>query len=268
MAQPAVQPLTGVLAELAGLGPFFTLDSHPPRSAPVPPWRPLEELLSALPNALAPPDALAARATVVREALAEASGQTADAVELRVAASLAQLGLAARLICPALGVAALTGGVLAMDPAGLRWHPAAGGTIALSIRDDALRPAPAGQRSPAALADLLAASLVTGPVRALVEASRAFGVSEQVLWGNVASVVHGAVALLGAARPELADRARAVTTGLLNRPPLQGRHQSGADGRFRRRSCCLMYRLTGSATATAAPVCGDCVLDRASTSQG
>jgi hypothetical protein len=271
----------GVLAGLAGLGPFFVLDSHPAGSPLVPPWRPLAELFDG-------PGGLAAQVAVVREALARASGRPAEAVELRVAASMAQLSLAARLICPALGVAALTGGLLDVDPAGMRWQPGASGAVALSIRDDALAAATVPVQGPAALADLLAAHLLAGPVRALVEASRAFGVSEQVLWGNVASVVHGSVALFHAAdlacagdlagagdltgaadlpagadlagAADLAGRAKPIVAGLLSRPPLRDRHQGSSDqGRFRRRSCCLVYRLTDSA----APVCGDCVLDRA-----
>ncbi|HEX8305764.1 MAG TPA: (2Fe-2S)-binding protein [Jatrophihabitans sp.] len=289
----------GVLAGLAGLGPFFVLDAHPAHSSPVPPWRPLAGLFDV-------PGALEAQVAVVREALARASGRPAEAVELRVAASMAQLGLAARLICPALGVAALTGGLLDVDAAGMRWQPGASGAVALSIRDDALAAATGCVRDPATLADLLAAHLLAGPVRALVEATRAFGVSEQVLWGNVASVVHGSVALFGAAdlagadlagadlaradlaradlagadsaRADLAGRAKAIVAGLLSQPPLRDRHhgsdpegsdpdgsdpdgsdQDGKQRGFRRRSCCLVYRLTDSA----APVCGDCVLDRA-----
>jgi hypothetical protein len=274
----------GVLAGLAGLGPFFVLDAHPAHSSPVPPWRPLAGLFDV-------PGALEAQVAVVREALARASGRPAEAVELRVAASMAQLGLAARLICPALGVAALTGGLLDVDPAGMRWQPGASGAVALSIRDDALAAATGCVRDPATLADLLAAHLLAGPVRALVEATRAFRVSEQVLWGNVASVVHGSVALFGAAdlagadlagadlaRADLAGRAKAIVAGLLSQPPLRDRHhgsdpegsdpegsdpdgsdQDGKQRGFRRRSCCLVYRLTDSA----APVCGDCVLDRA-----
>ena len=239
------------LAGLARLGPFFALDSHPAESVPVPPWRPLAELFQV-------PGALEAQVAAVRAALAEASGRCVDAVELRVAASMAQLGLAARLICPALGVAVLTGGLLEADPAGMRWQPGAG-AVPLSIRSDRSTPSTADRWDGARLADALAASVLTGPVRALVEASRPFGVSEQALWGNVASVVSGAVALIAAATPGLTGRADVIVTRLLSQPPLQSRHQGSDEGRFRRRSCCLVYRLADSPT----PICGDCVLDRA-----
>jgi len=274
-AGPAViEPLVAgaeVLAGLARLGPFFALDTHPARSAPVPPWRPLAELFQL-------PGVLGARVAAVRSALAEASGRPVAAVEPRVAASMAQLGLAARLICPALGVAVLTGGLLEVDPARMRWQPSTA-PVALSIPDDLIASVTAGRWDGASLADALAASVLTGPVRALVEASRSFGVSEQVLWGNVASVVAGAVALIGAAAPGLATatdppglstatdppdltgRAEALVTRLLHQPPLQGRHQASGQGGFRRRNCCLVYRLADAS----GPVCGDCVLDRAPT---
>jgi hypothetical protein len=276
----------GVLAELARLGPFFALDCHPARAVLTEGWRPLEQLWQ--------PEVLASRVATVRGALAEASGQPAGTVELRVAASMAQLGLAARLICPALGVAVLTGGLLEVDPVRMRWQPGAGSSpIALSIRADALPQASSSRASAsdptaepdqlttpvASLADALAGTVLAGPVPALIEASREFGVSPQVGWGNVASVVNGAKALIGAAEPGLTAAADTLVTGLLNRPPLLGTYQlttheltthqlstpqlgtpqPTAAPAFRRRSCCLVYRLATSP----APVCGDCVLDRA-----
>jgi ferric iron reductase protein FhuF len=260
---PAADPVrAGVLAELAGLGPFFALDSHPARSPAVAPWRPLDELFHQ-------PAALRAWVAAVRGALAEVSGRPVDAVEPRVAASMAQLRLAARLICPAFGVALLTGGLLEVDPARMRWQPSTHGALALSIRDDVMTSAnrrdaacpqdPASRHDPARLADALAVSLLAGPVRALVQACRPFKVSEQVLWGNVASVVHGAVALIDTAAPRLTGEAEVIAAGLLDQPPLRGSHQGSDRGTFRRRSCCLVYRLAASPV----PVCGDCVLERA-----
>jgi hypothetical protein len=225
----------------------------------------LEELLRG-------PGALGDQVTAVRAALAAASGQQPDDVELRVAASMTQLGLAGRLICPALGVAVLCGGLLEVNPTRMRWQPGPGGAVALSVDTDTVTAATgtaaaigslaaAGTAAdPVALADALAATVLAGPVRALVEVSRQFAVSPQVLWGNVASVVNGARGLIGAAEPELLGRAEAIVARLLDQPPLGATHQgsSSATG-FRRRSCCLVYRLV----AAQAPVCGDCVLDRA-----
>lgn len=240
---------SAVLTELAGLGPFFALGSHPAGSALSGGWRPLEELLQQ-------PGVLQTRVAATRAALAEASGQRPGDVELRVAASMTQLGLAARLVCPALGVAVLTGRLPRIDPAWMRWQPGPGGGVALSIQDGVLLPASSAAANPAALAVALAGSVLDGPVRALVQASGQFGVSPQVLWGNVVSVVNGARALIGLAAPGLSEPTEQIVSGLLARPPLHGRHQGSAATGFRRRSCCLVYRLV----AAQAPVCGDCVL--------
>lgn len=255
-----------LLAELARLGPFFALDSHPAGAPLGAGWQRLDELIGQ-------PAALAARVAEVRAGLARAVGRPPEQVELRVAASMTQLGLTGRLVCLPLGVAVLTGRLLELDPALLRWRPeAAGGPVALSIRADAL-PQPS---SAAVEPGQLASTVLAGPVRALVQASRTFGVSPQVLWGNVASVVNGAKALIAGAEPSLAAAADALVSALLNQPPLHGAHGRGpgqsAAGQpavgqpaserpataFRRRSCCLVYRLA----ATQGPVCGDCVLER------
>ena len=45
-----------------------------------------------------------------------------------------------------------------------------------------------------------------------------------------------------------------LATGMLARPPLRGVGEYGPDRRFRRRSCCLLYRVPG------AGLCGDCIL--------
>jgi hypothetical protein len=235
---------------------------HPAGSAPEVRWRPFDELLGELD----------ARVAAVRAALAAASGRHPDAVELRVAASITQLGLTGRLVCPALGVAVLTGGLLDLDPARLRWRPGQGGAVALSVPDDAVAAASASGApatgGPDAVAGGLAATVLAGPVRLLAEAGERDGLSPQVLWGNVASVVHGARALIGAAAPDLLDQAGVLVSGLLGRPPLRGTSRGHPGPAFRRRSCCLIYRLAeqhGVDTAldgVPAPraVCGDCVL--------
>ncbi|HEX8081300.1 MAG TPA: (2Fe-2S)-binding protein [Jatrophihabitans sp.] len=237
-----------VLAELARLGPFFALEAHPAGSAPQAGWRPLEELLRQ-------PGALEARVAAVRAALAQAGGLQPGDVEPRVAVSLTQLGLAARLICPALGVAVLTGRLLPVEPGLLRWRPGTG-AIGLSLRADAVPPAGSAATSLATLADALADTVLGGPVRELIEGSTKLGVSPQVLWGNVASALNGTRALIDAAEPALLGRTEELVSRLLSRPPLQDTHQGSAATGFRRRSCCLVYRLS----PTQAPVCGDCVL--------
>ena len=110
-----------LLADLAALGPYFAVDVHHPGSPVRPPWQPLGELTSS-------PGALARRIGEVRERLAAAAGCPAAAVEFRVAASIAQLGLCARLLSPALGAAA-AGRALSIEVAQARWVPALGGPI-------------------------------------------------------------------------------------------------------------------------------------------
>jgi ferric iron reductase protein FhuF len=127
-----------------------------------------------------------------------------------------------------------------------------GGAIPLSVR-----PAEgAAEEDPERLAATVAARVLDGPVRELTEATLAFSVSDQVLWGNVASAANGAATMIDSAGPSWAGRAHAIITALLARPPLRGT-STVTGGRFRRRSCCLIYR---AAPGAAGPVCGDCVL--------
>ena len=84
--------------------------------------------------------------------------------------------------------------------------------------------------------------------------------SEQVLWGNVASALAGAMTMLIEAHPEQADTTAGLVERLLEREPLTGtgevvRPEASHPRRFLvRRSCCLFYRVPGGG------YCGDCVL--------
>lgn len=246
--QPATPIGADLLADLARLGPHFALEVHPVDPAPDDRWRPFGELLGALD----------VRVAEVRAGLAAASGRADPGeVELRVAVSMTQLGLVGRLVCPALGVAVLTGGLLDLDPARLRWQPGPGSAVALSVSADAVG-GPGAGALPSELAGALAETVLAGPVRMLVEAAGRYRVSKRVLWGNVASVVHGARALIGAGAPDLLGPAEALVAGLLERPPLRGTSQGSPGNDFRRRSCCLVYRLAGAGSPTG--ICGDCVL--------
>ncbi|SHN24739.1 (2Fe-2S)-binding protein [Actinacidiphila paucisporea] len=234
-----------VIEEITALGPFFAVTTHPAAAPPTAPWQPMTAPL------------LAERAAAVRAYLAAAGGQPADAVEPRVAASVAHLGLAARLLSPALAAAVLHGRLLGYDLDAARWQPALGGPVPLSLPDDALHPpAPAEDR----LADTVAARLLDGPLAELASHFAALGVSPHILLGNTASAVNGAATALSAARPELAACARAFTALLLERPPLRPQSARTPAGAFRRRSCCLIYR---AAPDRKGALCGDCVLQAA-----
>jgi FhuF 2Fe-2S C-terminal domain len=230
-----------LLADLAALGPYFAIEVHRAGSPPRPPWQPLAELIDA-------PDALAARIGEVRERLAAAAGCPAAAVEFRVAASIAQLGLCARLLSPVLGAAA-AGRALPVDTGQARWIPALGGPFGLSLADTAVTDS--AEAGPAA-----AAALLAGPVAQVVRAVEAMSVSPRVLWGNVASAVNGATTMIAAARPDLAAPAAETAMAMLRYPALTGTYQGRPLRGFRRKNCCLIYRLSPSAPA----YCSDCVL--------
>ncbi|WP_329181889.1 (2Fe-2S)-binding protein [Streptomyces sp. NBC_01477] len=231
-----------VIEEIAALGPFFAVSLHPAAAPPAGPWQPMSGPL------------LAERAAGVRAYLAASGGQGPDAVEPRVAASVAHLGLAARLVSPALAAAVLYGRPLHYDLDAVRWQPALGGPVPVSLPDDALRPpVPAPDR----LADAAAGHMLDGPLAELARRLGALGVSPHILLGNTASAVNGAATALSAARPELAARARAFAALLLDRPPLSAQSARTPAGAFRRRSCCLIYR---AAPDRGGALCGDCVL--------
>jgi hypothetical protein len=236
-------------AGLAQLGPYFAVNSHAPGQPLPASWRPLSTLLDS-------PGDLHERIKEVRSALA--AGRPPGAVEFRVAASVTHLGVAARLISPALGTAVLFGRVLRMDPAEVRWQPVLGGPLPLSL------PAPAltwrgAQPGGGQLARELRQSVLGGPVRTLTRVTAAMSVSPMVLQGNIASAVNAAASLIATARPGLAAQATALRSALLDAPELAGTWTSTAPG-FRRRSCCLIYR----AAPAAAAVCGDCILNTTS----
>ena len=221
------------------------MEVHRPGSPLRPPWQPLGELTGS-------PDALAGRIGEVRERLAAAAGCPAAGVEFRVAASVAQLGLCARLLSPVLGAAA-AGRALPVDIAQARWVPALGGPFRLSLpkrRADRRKPPKPGTAATAAL--------LAGPIAQIVRAVEAMAVSPQVLWGNVASAVNGAAAMIAAARPDLAGSAAETAAAMLANPALTGTFRGRPVQGFRRRNCCLIYRLSPERPA----YCGDCVLGR------
>jgi hypothetical protein len=207
----------------------------------VPPWRPLAEL--------AEPAGLRARIESIRGALAARSGGPADGIELRVAASVTQLGLVARIVAPALAAQTVRQ-PLDLRLGGLWWQDVVGGPVPLAVPEPA--GVPAGPGHPEAIATLL--DEVVTPITAATAALAPL--SSRVLWGNVASAVNGAARQIAVARPELATAAWAAAASFFRDPRLST--EPGPPGpSFRRSSCCLIYRL---APGKDGPVCGDCVL--------
>ncbi len=250
-ARPAcsASPPEGLLAGLAALGPFFAIECHDSGTTAASPWHPLSTLSG-------PGQALAARIDAVRSSLAVAAGRPPAAVEFRAAASVAQLGLCARLIAPALGAAAL-GHPLSIDMMSARWIPGLGGPFRLSLPDTAFA-TPTGQDSPATAHDVLAPllRLLDGPVRSVVELTASMGVSRRLLWGNVSSAINGAAVMLTAARPGLARESAAISGEVLRFPELISSYRGQPVISFRRQTCCLIYRVAKDAPE----YCGDCIL--------
>ncbi|MFI2433216.1 (2Fe-2S)-binding protein [Streptomyces sp. NPDC018693] len=228
------------LAALRPLGGFFLL-----RAAGEPP-RPLPTLADAYANS--PSDAYG-NALIFR---VRKVAEIIRAPEERVGASVAHQGLAARLWSIALGCAALYGRVPDLDPRLLRWDPDAAAPDDLWLTT--VRPLPV---------DRLAEVVLEGHLEPLDAALRArHRLAPGLLRGNAASALAGAAAQLerwarAHGRPDAAAAARSLTERLFTRPPLAGTGTFTATGHaFRRRSCCLYYRVPGGG------VCGDCCFTR------
>jgi hypothetical protein len=211
-----------LLADVAGLGPFFTFGVGPGE-------RPLPD-----------PEPVRDRIAHVRGALA---------CDERVAASLAFQGFAAQLVSAPYAAAVLHRAVPEVTPSSARWARSADGGWALSTDAAALVGADA---LPALLAGLLAP--LVGTVRAQVP------VAERLLWGNAASTVAAAKRLLVVQRPAVAGWAADVAEAVLANGPFAGAGEllpprdPDLVWTFRRRSCCLYYRVPGGG------LCDDCVL--------
>ncbi|MEV7397680.1 (2Fe-2S)-binding protein [Aeromicrobium sp. NPDC092404] len=226
----------------AEVGPFFVLDRWIADAG----WRPLTELIDR-------PDVLAERVTTARSMLAERSRVPVDEIEERATASIVFLGLAARLVSPAFAAAALADRVPDLHLDALWWQPVTGGPWPLA------RSATDGSRATGDLAEDLDTRVLVDLVAPVLEAfGRTFGISSQVLWGNVTSSLAGALAMLRTARPDRAAIATQLVTQLLEHGTLTGTGDLTGPT-FVRRSCCLFYRVPG------AGICGDCVLDEAPT---
>jgi len=229
-----------VSAGLAALGPFFGAEFHDGSALPEASWRSMGELLEN-------PEVLNQRVAFVRGSLAERAGLAVDAIEPRVAASVAHLGLLARLTAPLFALALVHRRAMAIGLRDLRWRPLEGTAFDVSIPVDLL-----------AASDVPATTMLDGDaVTEVGEAFSRFGISRQILSGNAASALAGAATALSLTRTDLAESARAMLAGLLTHPTLRDAARLEPSGTLRRRSCCLIYRAAPGANGA---LCGDCVL--------
>ena len=247
-ARPSASPAAR-LAELAALGPYFAVEVHGPHTPVRVPWQPLDALLGSA-------AALRDRSEDVRAALAGPGARTPESVEFRVAASVAQLGLAARLLAPVFGTALITRAAPPVDVRQLRWVPAVTSLFRLSLPEAALAAPPSPDAG--TLARDVTRSLLHGLLGALVEAFAAMAVSRRVLWGNVASAINGSAIMITASRPDLGPQSVALASALLRACPA-GAYRGLPGSGFQRQSCCLIYRVADS---SAPEFCGDCILSR------
>jgi hypothetical protein len=207
---------------------------HSP-GAPSAPWQRLSDLVDDI-------EALEQRVHAVRIALGSRSGKQPGDIERRVAASVTHLGLVARLIAPAIASNALGYLSISLATDGLWWQDQFGGPYPLSV-------VAARDRS----------SLITASFVEIITVATAshFGVSERVLWGNIGSAANSAARLVAATRPDVAVRATQAANAVLADHRVDGGTlQVGTD--FKRLSCCLIYRISGTRLAA----CGDCILTR------
>ena len=221
-------------ADLGRFGPFFGLDAIDSATAD---WRPVSDLVD-------DPQLLDSRVRRVRAALVAPGAEPDQIVALRVAASVTQLGLCARLV--AVSLASAVDGLPLPTVSRLAFQDRLGGPYPLALIGGEHQPA-AGPW-PTALVDL---------VRPLVVAvGTAYRLSPRVGWGNVASALVSAASLIATAEPGMRERATDLTADALGRAELHNTMAKDRRGRLRRRSCCLIYRVAGP-TPT---FCGDCVL--------
>ncbi|MDF9816803.1 (2Fe-2S)-binding protein [Streptomyces sp. SPB162] len=240
------------LRDVAEVGPFFAVRTGPgdPRAHG---YRPLAELYAT--DATDTATNTAADASYpVRERAADVAARLGTP-ELRVGASLAFQGLAARLWSVALGAAVLGGRVPDLAADRLWWNPA------LTAPQDLWLPHPAALPDSADLGGQLAGMVLAGHLVPLHRATRdACPVADGLLWGNAGSALAGSLRVLHTwcvahGRTAQARTALALTEQLFREPLLSGTGtlDTGNVG-FIRRSCCLYYRIPGGG------LCGDCVL--------
>ncbi|MEU6108680.1 (2Fe-2S)-binding protein [Streptomyces albidoflavus] len=226
--------LAPLLTRLTAVGPYFAADPTPRPDPSEGGFRPLAELYGGA--------GITAHVEEIGRRMGTGPG--------RVAASTAQLGVASRLWSLALGCAALGGEVPDLDPGRLWWRRPSAGPVELRLPDPRPLPGPL----PEAVHRAVAVTHLA-PLDAAVRTR--YAVSPQILRGNAASALIGAVRVLLDRVPDAPHPPVPLVEHLLARPPLAGTgtflHEEGLGVAFTRRSCCLYYRVP-------AAMCGDCVL--------
>jgi len=163
-----------------------------------------------------------------------------------VAASLVVLGYSARLLGPSVAVLLRDGVLLDVAPARVRFAYVVGGGFRLSL------PQPAGWAGPDLAAGWCRVVLDEHLAMVVAAVCAQVQVAAGLLWGNIASGLVGTLSALVRADAVPLDACVAFATAALAHGPLAGTGELDASLRFRRRSCCLYYRIPGGG------YCGDC----------
>jgi ferric iron reductase protein FhuF len=169
----------------------------------------------------------------------------------RIAASMVVLGYSARLVAPTVATLLRDDLLLDVTPGKVCWRYAPGQGFQLRL------PEPSGTRD-APLLERWCRDVVDDHLAALIRSVRAVvPVARGLLWGNVASSLAGALRALATAAAVPLPACYEAGLILLDRGPLRGSGQltiRAGQLHFVRRSCCLYYRLPGGG------MCGDCPL--------
>ena len=177
--------------------------------------------------------------------LIEATARRYHTADLRIGASLVHLGHASRLWSPVLACAIGHGVLPDLED--------------LQRADDGAQlrlPQPVGEPITSPAPEVLYRIVVTDHMRPLA-AGLPVKLAPALLAGNIASALVGAAQALLSARPDLRSAIVQAIRSQLDTPMMTGSGVlSGPQLAYRRRSCCLFYRLPGGS------LCGDCGLHR------
>jgi hypothetical protein len=176
--------------------------------------------------------------------LTEATVARYRTTELRVGASLVHLGHAARLWSPVLACAL--------------GHGVVPDLTHLQRADNGAQlrmPEPVGEHLKEPPSAELFYQMVVHDHMEPLAARLPVKLAPGLLSGNIASALVGAARALLSVRPDLRQSVVGITNSLLNTGELTGSGViTGGDLNFRRRSCCLFYRIPAGGK------CGDCPL--------